>query len=138
MAQLAGQNSSRYSVRALPRERRGRPARWRVTPEGVESDVRLAPAGIGDKSVVHRLLEFNAYEFSRFNGADVDRHPSFGYRHLDHYWTEPDRHPYLIEVGTQLAGVVLVRSGTPHSMAEFLVLPKYRRSGVGGAAARAA
>lgn len=33
---------------------------------------------------------------------------------------------------------MLIRAGTPHSIAEFLVLPKYRRRGVGTAAARAA
>lgn len=102
----------------------------------MDIDARLREAPIEDKLVVRQLLEFNSYEFSRFDGADVDSHGTFGYRYLDHYWTERDRHPFLIEVGTHLAGVALVRSGRPHSMAEFLVLPKYRRSGVGSAAAR--
>ncbi len=83
-------------------------------------------------------MEFNAYEFSQFDGADVDAHGTFGYRYLDHYWTEATRHPYLIKVSERIAGVVLVRSGTRRQMAEFLVLPKYRRSGVGTLAARAA
>jgi predicted acetyltransferase len=103
----------------------------------VDNDVRLVPAELEDKSVVRRLLEFNAYEFSRFDGADTDIHGTFGYRFLDHYWTEPDRHPFLIQVGPQLAGIALVRGGRPNSIAEFLVLPKYRRCGVGRAAARA-
>ena len=34
-------------------------------------------------------------------------------------------------------GFALVRSGTPHDMAEFFVLRKYRRGGIGRAAARA-
>jgi len=104
----------------------------------MERDVRLVRADIEDKLVVRQLLEFSAYEFSRFDGADVDQHGSFGYRYLDHYWTEPDRHPFLIRVSEQIAGTVLVRSGRPNSISEFLVLRKYRRSGVGVAAARSA
>lgn len=103
----------------------------------MDNDVRLRPAELADKSVVRQVLEFNAYEFSRFDGADLDRHGTFGCRYLDHYWTESDRHPFLILIGRHLAGVALVRAGTPNSMAEFLVLPKYRRSGVGRAAAAA-
>lgn len=100
--------------------------------------MRLVPAGIEDKSVVGRLLEFNAYEFSRFDGTDLDREGRFGYRYLDHYWTEPARHPYLIEVRGRIAGLVLIRTGRPSTIAEFLVMLKYRRSGVGTRAARAA
>jgi predicted acetyltransferase len=83
-------------------------------------------------------LEFNAYEFSRLEGSDVDRQGIFGYRYLEHYWIEPARHPYLIEVEGHIAGIVLLRIGQPSEVAEFLVLPKYRRCGVGTAAAHAA
>lgn len=97
----------------------------------VDIEVRLVPVGLEDKAVVRRLLEFNAYEFSRLDGADLDPHGTFGYRYLDHYWTEPARHPYLIEASGRIAGLVLIRSGPPRIIAEFLVLPKYRRSGIG-------
>ena len=89
------------------------------------------------KEVLRQLLEFNAYEFSRFfDDADVDEHGRFGYPYLDDYWTDADRHPFLIDVAGRTAGMALVRSGEPHSVAEFLVLPRYRRSGVGTGAAR--
>lgn len=51
------------------------------------------------------------------------------------YWAEPGRHPYLIIADDRVAGMALVREGAPHSMAEFLVMPRYRRSGVGTSAA---
>jgi predicted acetyltransferase len=98
--------------------------------------VQVQPAQLQDKAVIRQFLEFNAYEFSRFDGADLDPHGRFGYRFLDHYWTEPDTHPFLITVDARLAGTALLRAGPPHSMAEFLVMPKYRRTGVGTAAAR--
>lgn len=101
-------------------------------------EVRLALAGQDEKAAVEQLLEFNAYEHSSFDGADVARDGRFGYSYVDTYWSEPARYPYLVMVGRQIAGLVLVRTGPPHSIAEFLVLPKYRRSGVGTVAARTA
>lgn len=83
-----------------------------------------------------QLLELYGHDFSPFTAADVDDHGLFGYHDLDAYWTEPDRHPFLFRVGGHLAGFALVRSGLPHDMAEFFVMRKYRRSGVGATVAR--
>jgi len=99
--------------------------------------IYLSPARLDDKDIVAHLLEFNAYEFSRFfDDADLDAHGRFGYPYLDRYWTESIRHPFLIRVDDRIAGMVLVREGEPHSIAEFLVLPRYRRGGVGTTADR--
>jgi predicted acetyltransferase len=98
--------------------------------------IEVRAAGFADKDILRQLLEFLAYEHSRFDGADLDGHGRFGYRYLDHYWTDPDRHPYLITIGGRIAGMALVREGVPHSMAEFLVMPRYRRAGVGRFAAQ--
>ena len=101
-------------------------------------DAQLVPAGLERKEVVRRLLEFNAYDFSRLTAADVDGDGVFGYRLLDDYWTDPARHPFLIEVDGHIAGLVLVRHGEPSWIAEFLVLPKFRRAGIGTTGARQA
>jgi predicted acetyltransferase len=103
-------------------------------------DVRRVP--IEDSSVLRNLVELYRYDFSELTGRDADDHGLFGYRYLDHYWTEPDRHPFLIRVGGKLAGFVLVRSRrrgdgvAESSIAEFFVMRKYRRRGVGRTAAR--
>ncbi len=68
-------------------------------------------------------------------GWDVDDHGSFGYRYSDHYWTDEARNPFFIRVDCHLAGFALVRSGSPQDMAEFLVVRRYRRAGVGTDAA---
>jgi predicted acetyltransferase len=104
----------------------------------VASDVRLVAVGIERKEVVRRLLELNAYDFSRFTQADVDHDGAFGYRLLDDYWTDPARHPFVIEAAGRIAGLVLVRSGVPSRIAELLVLPRFRRAGIGTSAARQA
>jgi len=89
----------------------------------------------GDRPVLRRLLELYRYDFSEFDGADIGPHGEFGYRYLDHYWTDDDRRPFLFRVDGAWAGFALVRVGEPNDMAEFFVLRKYRRSGVGRMAA---
>ena len=101
------------------------------------TEVEVVAAALADKSVLRNLLELYLHDFSELTGADVDEHGLFGYRFLDNYWSEPDRHPFFIRADGRLAGFALVRSGTPHDMAEFFVLRKYRRNGVGLLAARA-
>ena len=98
--------------------------------------VEVLEATLEDKSVVRRLLELYIYDFSEFTEEDVDAHGSFGYRFLDNYWTESDRRPFLFRIAGKWAGLALVRAGSPHDMAEFFVMRKYRRHGVGIMAAR--
>lgn len=98
--------------------------------------VEVTPAGIGDKAVLRRLLQLYHYDFSEWSGDDVDEHGEFAHLYLDHYWTDPDSHPFLIRCETRWAGLVLVRTVGVNDMAEFFVMRKYRRSGVGREAAR--
>jgi predicted acetyltransferase len=102
-----------------------------------EGQVEIVPAAITDKPVVRQLLELYHYDFTEFVPGDVDEHGLFGYRYLDHYWTESDRCPLLFRVNGNWAGFALVRTGSPHDMAEFFVMRRYRRSGIGIQAARA-
>jgi predicted acetyltransferase len=89
------------------------------------------------RPIVRRLLELNAYEFSAIDDRDMGPEGEYGYPYLDHYWDESSgREPLLFHVDDRLAGFALVRTGRPHQMAEFLVLPKYRPKGLGTHAAR--
>jgi predicted acetyltransferase len=99
--------------------------------------IEVVEARIEETDVVRHLLELYAHDFSEFTGADVGADGRFGYPYLDLYWTEPERRPFLFRVDGHWAGFALVRTGAPHDMAEFFVLRKYRRGGIGVAAARA-
>ena len=89
-------------------------------------------------------MELYLYDFTEFDPADVDEDGLYGYYHLPHYWSEPGRQPFLIQVDGHWAGFVLVSQhsllGQPgvHTIAEFFVMRKYRRMGVGETAARLA
>lgn len=97
----------------------------------------VVPVRAADRSVVRRLLQLYLHDCSEVVAADVDEHGEFAYPYLDHYWTEPDRHPFLIRTDGQWAGFALVRACPHWDMAEFFVLRRYRRLGIGQAAARA-
>jgi len=100
------------------------------------AQVEVIDATEVDSAVMRRLVELYRYDFSEYDGADVDPHGEFGYRYLDHYWTDADRRALLFRSAGRWSGFALVRIGEPNDMAEFFVLRKYRRSGVGGKAAQ--
>jgi 2-haloalkanoic acid dehalogenase type II len=99
-------------------------------------DVVVTAAPAAAKPLVRRLLELNAHDLSTHDGAELGPCGEFGYRYLDHYWVDDDRHPLLLTVDDHVAGLALVRAGDPHEMAEFFVLRRHRRRGVGANAAR--
>ena len=97
--------------------------------------VELVPASLNDKAVFRRLLQLYHYDFSEFDGSDVNSHGEYLHRYLDEYWTDPDRRAFLFRIGGAWAGLALVFTGEPRDMAEFFVLRKYRGHGVGAQAA---
>ncbi|WKZ38240.1 MAG: GNAT family N-acetyltransferase [Anaerolineales bacterium] len=89
-----------------------------------------------DRSLIRRMLELYLYDFSEYDGSDLDNHASFGYGDLDYFWFEPTHAAFLITVDEKLAGFVLVDNevmlaGSERSISEFFVMRKYRRHGVG-------
>lgn len=86
------------------------------------------------------MLELYEYDFSEYEGTDLDSDGCFGYPYLDLYWLEPGRHPFIIRVDGRPAGFVLVNAhtyleGSDWGISEFFILRKYRRKGVGRSAA---
>lgn len=103
-------------------------------------NIEIQPALRDDRAALERLMELYLYDFSEFDQADVGRDGAYGYPYLAHYWREKGRDPYLVRVDGHLAGFVLVfehsfLGSEGHMIAEFFVMRKYRRQGVGKAAA---
>ena len=101
--------------------------------------VTVEPVAFGDKAVLRRLMQLYLHDMSEFTGDDVDAHGEFPYRYFDQYWA-PDageeRYPLFIRTDGSLAGFALVRrAGDEWQMAEFFVMRRFRRSGIGGEAA---
>jgi predicted acetyltransferase len=106
-------------------------------------EVLVMPASKGQERVLRHLMSLYVYDFSELMGLDVEEDGSFKLPELSSYWRDPWRHPFLLRVDGKLAGFALVHQrsrlngadGT-HDMAEFFVLRRYRRQGVGEQAAR--
>jgi predicted acetyltransferase len=106
-------------------------------------DVVLDLATPRDEAVLSNLLELYAHDLSDTFALELGPDGRFGYEKLPLYWSEPERRfPFLIRRGLQLAGFALVTRGSPCSddpqdfdVAEFFVVRRHRRSGVGRQAA---
>ena len=98
-------------------------------------EIELAPKS--QRPVLRQLMEYYCYDFTEYDDLEVNEHGYYGYSYLDYYWTEEDRHPYLIKVDENLAGFVLVNQhfvkleGPGHTIAEFFIMRKYRKKGLG-------
>lgn len=103
----------------------------------------ILPATAADISSIDDMLQGYALDLLQY--MDIPRSESgrFEYPELDMYWQEPeDRFPFLITVGEQVAGFVLVNrcfnlvDPTAWSIEEFYIAPAFRRRGAGKDAAR--
>lgn len=93
--------------------------------------VHVVGAELQSKPVIWNLSQLYAHEFSEFTDQDVGDDGTYAYKHFDLYWIDADRHPYLFRHDGRLAGFAFVHSGQPHDMAEFFIMKKYRRGGLG-------
>ena len=93
--------------------------------------------------VVANLFELYAHDFSEFHEVEPGEDGRFGFDKLPLYWSDSNRRAFLIRFRKKLAGFVMIKRGSEISeddsvwdVAEFFVLRRYRRYGVGTEAAR--
>jgi predicted acetyltransferase len=108
------------------------------------SDVALDAATAADAALLGNLLELYVHDLSAvFSSVVLGPDGRFGYPTLPLYWSEPDRRfAFLIRCGGDVAGFALATRCSPAAddpavfdVAEFFVLRRYRRAGVGRRAA---
>ncbi len=104
-------------------------------------DVTLEPVPLEQKPVLARLLQMYLYEFTQYEPWTISDTGEYAYRYLDAYWAPwpgEERYPLLIRTEGELAGFAMVRAvNGSNVMAEFFVLRKFRRRGIGSVAAKA-
>jgi len=107
--------------------------------------LQVVPARAEEAVVLANLLELYAHDFSEFHDLEIGEDGRFGYPSLPMYWSEPNRHPFLIRMDGKLAGLVLVQrclsslsclnKDAAWDVAEFFVMRGCRRRGIGTQAA---
>lgn len=93
------------------------------------ADLRLVAAPPGAQEGLRALLLAYSVALGHVGEGTLIRLPL--------YWTDPKRWPFLIRLEKETAGFALVRSLAEGSfeMAEFAILPRFRRCGLGRQAA---
>ena len=88
-----------------------------------------------DRSLLWSLLQKYLYEMSAVFGLDMDAAGDYDYPWFDAYFREPDRVAWLILDDGAPAGFALVNAvscmgeAIDRAMAEFTIVPRYRRRG---------
>ncbi|MGA7120905.1 MAG: GNAT family N-acetyltransferase [Polyangiaceae bacterium] len=103
------------------------------------------PASREERVLLENLAQFYCYDFSELLEMHVGEDGRFSDVDLTTYWADAWRHPFLLRVDDTLAGFALISERSAISdksgvfdMTEFFVLRRFRRRGVGRAAAFAA
>ena len=105
-------------------------------------DIYLDKVTIDKKDTLYRLLQYSLFEESAVDGNEMTDSAIFEYKWFDRYFTEPDRLAFFIreQNSNKLLGFAMINTYTEHfteghSVAEFMVLPKYRKQHIGQKAA---
>ena len=99
-------------------------------------DVRLDKVLLEEKDILYRLLQFALYDGSLYNTNKIGEDGLFPYKWFDNYFTDDDRDAFFIREDDKIVGFVMInqfmkKCDNGHSVAEFLVLPEYRRNHIG-------
>lgn len=99
--------------------------------------IEIAEIQFKEKQKLLNLLEKYIFEASSYDLSDFNEDGMYIYTPLDYYWNEDGRHAYWILYNGLIAGFAMVskhkdgRLASDWTMAEFCIIPKYRRAGIG-------
>jgi ribosomal-protein-alanine N-acetyltransferase len=104
--------------------------------------VTLHRAKPADLPIVKNLVPYYIYDMSEYMGWPTKpdgRHD--GCDGIEAYWSDPDKHAFILRCGKEPAGFVLLLEGghgpeIDYSFTDFFVLRKFRHRGVGERIAR--
>lgn len=101
-------------------------------------EYRLDKVLESEREILFRLLQYSLFEESKTDFNEMNEEALYEYKWFDNYFCEESRHAFFIrEVGTnKLLGFVMINQYLQkyeegHSIAEFMILPKYRRQKIG-------
>lgn len=104
--------------------------------------VEVIRAASEQEPVLANLLELYAHDFSEFIDLQLQPNGRYGNAGLSRFWEDDEHLPFLVWVDGHLAGFVLAEKGSRINrdprmwdVAEFFVVRRYRRRGVGAAVA---
>ena len=101
-------------------------------------DYKLKKITVDNKQLLWNLLQFALYDGSFYINNKIGENGLFEYNWFENYFTDDDRVAYLIKSENSILGFVLVNSNLKllhdckaQTIAEFLILPQYRKNHIG-------
>jgi predicted acetyltransferase len=95
-----------------------------------------------DKDILWNLLQFALYDGSFYVDNKINEKGVFEYKWFDNYFTDNDRLAYFIKQDNNILGFFMINSNLKvkhdcpaQTIAEFLILPQYRKKHIGKIAA---
>lgn len=103
-------------------------------------NVKLVQVKADEKDILYRLLQFALYDGSFYINNELNEYGIFEYKYFDDYFTDSTRDKYFIKFEEKLVGFVLINENnkfnqTGKTIAEFLIIPNFRRHHIGKKAA---
>ncbi len=96
-----------------------------------------------EKAILYRLLQYSLFEERGTDQNEMNQEALFDYPWFDAYFTEAERDAFFIReqesgklLGFAMINTYVQRCDFGHSIAEFMILPKFRRGRIGTKAAR--
>lgn len=88
------------------------------------------------KEILYNLLQFALYDGSQYIENELNESGEFKYTWFDNYFTDENREAYFIKNNDIYIGFVMINenlkfSSKGKSIAEFLIMPQYRRNHIG-------
>lgn len=99
-------------------------------------DYKIIEAKEEDKEKLYRLLQYALYDGSQYIDNNINNECIYEYKWFDNYFTDKSRNAYFIMNNDKYLGMVFVNENlkfnkTGKCIAEFLILPRYRRNHIG-------
>lgn len=101
-------------------------------------DIYLDRVSNNSKDTLYRLLQYSLFEESLNDGNEMNNEGIFEYKYFDNYFSDEDRYAFFIKEKdtNKLLGFVMIntymqKNCNGHSIAEFMVIPKYRKNKIG-------
>lgn len=98
---------------------------------------KLEKVKLEEKEILYNLLQFALYDGSKYIEKELNENGEFEYRWFNNYFTDQDRLAYFIKSDdNKILGFFMINQNMKyhnegHSVAEFLILPNYRRNHIG-------
>lgn len=93
-----------------------------------------------EKEILYRLLQFALYDGSFYINNTITDEGIFQYTYFEDYFSDKTRDKYFIKYDGKIAGFVMINENNQFNnegktIAEFLILPYFRRKHIGKIAA---